>query len=530
MKNFAQLFTTLESGITETAQVEALTAYLQQAPEADKLWSIALLMGKRPPRVLATKLLRSWAEEKANLPAWLFESTAKQVGDTIETISKIVPQPSKIQISRSLSAWIEDIIEHKAQAGDELKSVIYEDWERLSLDERVVYNKLLTGGFKLTLRQKTLTAALARYVDHDVSYVAYKLMSTWQPHQTSFDTLFFSEDDSYAHSKPYSFYLAKTMEDPVRDLGQPEEWTAEYKWDGQRCQVVKRSGQAYVWSRVGELITHFLPEFEALNNSLRDFVIDGDVVVFKDGVLPREALHKRITRKPTKKLVSESPALLIAYDIIELDGKDLRQLPLLERRQILEDLIKEMKLPVLSLSEVVAFEDWPELENIKEGARDKRATGLMIKSKQGTYREDRNLSQWYKWPVDPISIDAVMLYAHRGVSRSRIFKAFTFAVIDEILPSDGKRLVVITKATGDLPPDDLKKIAKFIKENTVERFGPVYSIKPELVFKISFLDIVFSSRNKAGLSLIGTQITSWLKDKSPSEIDTLQRIRGYIKK
>lgn len=529
MKNFAQLFSTLESGITESARVDALAAYLQQASEADKLWSIALLMGKRPPRVVATSVLRGWAEEKTNLPDWLFETTSKQVGDVVETISKIVPKPHKIEPSRPLSSWIEDIIEHKTQEGDELKQTIYEDWERLSLDKRVVYNKLLTGGFKLTLRQKTLTAALARYLDQDVSYIAHKLMKPWQPQQTSFDALFLAEDASYANSKPYPFYLAKTIEGPMAELGKPEEWTVEYKWDGQRCQIVKRSGQAYVWSRVGELITHFLPEFEVLNTCAREFVVDGDLVVFKESILPREAVQKRVTRKPTKKLVSESPVLFIAYDMMELDGADVRQLPLLERRQLLETLIKEINLPVLSLSEVIVFKDWEELEKIKASAREKRATGLMVKSRQDTYKEGRGLSQWYKWLIEPISIYAVMLYAHRGATRSRIFTEFTFAVIDERLPVDGKKLVVITKASGDLPDEDLKEIAKFIKGHTVERFGPVYSVKPELVFKISFMDIVFSSRNKAGLSLVGSQIISWSKDISPLEIHTLQRLKAYIK-
>lgn len=529
MKNFVHLFYALQSSSSDSTRITTLQFYFQQAGQEDIIWCLALLMGKRPSRVISTKMLRSYAEEKSGIPDWLFEQSYRQVGDIVETVAKIVPKATKTEASRTLASWISVITELKTYDDNQRKQAVYKHWDLLDLDERLIYNKLLTGGFRYNIKQKTIAEALAYHLGQEVYAVTYKLKKPWAPHEVSFDQLLLVDDPKCGLSKPYPFYLAHTVDIPADDLGEPSDWLAEYKWDGMRVQLVKRSGQAIVWSRVGELISDLLPEFIDLESCQQDFVIDGELVVFKEKIMSSEALHKRLAKKkPTKRVLDDSPVILIAYDIIELDGKDLRPLSQLERRKILEKLIKEINSPILSLSDLILFNNWQELAMIKEDARAKSATGLLLKSKEGFYKEDRDTSEWYKWRIAPFSIKAVMLYAHRSTQGGRRFSAFTFAVIDENIPEGEKRLVVIAKAAGELPDDEAKEISKFIKENTVERFGPVLSVTPLLVFEISFVDVINSTRNKAGLLVKSPKISKWLKEKSASEINTLQELQAYI--
>lgn len=530
MQHFVQLIQTLTSTSNFASRQKALVTYFNKANDTDKVWCLALLMGKRPKRIVATSQLRTWAETRTKYPTWLFDSTFRQVGDMLETITKMVPKPKRIVSSRTLTDWVESILQLGLESDQALRQVVYSHWEELKLEERLLYNKLLTGGFRLVINPKLLAEALSEYLKQDFHAVMYKLMIEWEPSGITFDELLLDNKQNYENSKPYPYYLGKQIEQPVEQLGEVSGWLAEYKWDGIRCQVIKRLGQAYVWTREEELITHLLPEILTVENTSCDFVLDGDLVAFKDGILPLEAIQKRLSRKKlTKKLLNEMPIMYIAYDILELDGEDLRSISQSERRAKLENLVKEINQPIISLSDFIDFDSWANLDAIKEAARDKSATGLMIKSRSGTYKEGRESSDWYKWNIAPFSMEAVMLYAHRNSMRSRVYQEFTFALIDETIPLGEKRLVVITKAQGDLDLDELKEISKFIKDNTVERFGPVISIHPNLVFELSFQDVTLSTKTKSGLALKKPRIVRWKKDKLPTEINTIQELKEHIK-
>lgn len=527
MRQFVDLFLSVESTTSSTSKINFLVEYFEKASPSDALWVIALFSHKKPKRTVKTSQLREWAAQESNIPLWLFEDTYSIVGDLAETIAKVIPNSAaKNGNDKTLTEWIEYNKSMSTMSDEGKEKAIKSVWANLDSSERFVFNKLITGGFRMGVSQKTIAKALAKHLDQEENIVAHKLMGNWTPDTITFDELLLSENAGAQKSKPYPFYLAYALDKKLEELGKPEEWFAEYKWDGIRGQLIKRDNNIYLWSRGEELITHQFPEFESLLEIHEDFVIDGEILVCKDDEIQNfNVLQKRLGKKaPSKKFVSERPGIIMAYDILEINNEDIRYLSQEGRRIHLEELYtKNSEILQWKLSEIIAFNTWNELSEKRESARDINAEGLMLKSKAGDYKTGRKKGDWFKWKHDPYTVDAVMLYAQRGHGRrANLFSDFTFAV------KDGDKLVPIAKAYSGLKDDEFREITKWVSANTIERFGPVSSVPAELVFEIAFEAVFDSSRHKSGVAVRFPRIVRWRKDKPVEEINTIEDVRALI--
>ncbi|MBL7879290.1 MAG: ATP-dependent DNA ligase [Chryseobacterium gambrini] len=525
MKHFAELINALESTNKTNAKIDAIIDYLERAPDEDKVWFIALFTGKRPKRNVNTNYMKEWALEITKLPFWLFQESYSSVGDLGETISLILPPPTE-KIERSLSDWMNDIINLKTKTDAEKKEFVLNSWNGLDYTERLIFNKLLGGSFRIGVSDKTLINALTKFSGQESSALMHSLMGKWQPTEASFQELISAENVNPDNSKPYPFCLAYPLEKDLEELGKPDEWLIEYKWDGIRGQIIKRNDEVFIWSRGEELVTEQFPEIaETVQQMSGNFVIDGEILAVKDDkVLNFNELQKRLNRKTlTKKMLSEIPIEVFAYDLLELEGNDLREKPISARRAMLEELLLNENPENIRISESIEFENWEELNRIRENSRDINSEGLMLKQKNSHYHSGRKKGDWWKWKISPLTIDAVLIYAQKGSGRrSAYYTDYTFAVKNE------DKLVTIAKAYSGLTDKEIMEVSKFVNKNAIEKFGPVRTVKAELVFEIAFEGIGFSNRHKSGVALRFPRILRWRKDKTVDEIDDLEEIKKLI--
>lgn len=525
MKQFAALFAALDQTTKTSLKTAALADYFRNASDTDKLWTIALLSGRRPKRGVTTTLLREWAAEQAGIPLWLFEECYPIVGDLSETIALVLPSPRRSS-ARTLTQLIEDVAALSTKDPEAKKQVVLSAWDSLPPQERFIFNKLITGGMRIGVSQKLMTRALSQATDIPEPELAHRLMGNWTPQTTSFEQLILSEDKTVDLSKPYPFYLAYQLED-VAALGNASDWRAELKWDGIRGQIIIRDGQHFVWSRGEELITDRFPEFKALPDFVPDgTVLDGEILAFQDDrPLPFNALQKRIGRKTVpKKLLTEAPVILMAYDLLEWQGQDMREIPLDQRRKTLEKMASALPPTTpIRLSEQLEFTSWDTLAESRETARDQAAEGVMLKRGSSPYLAGRKKGDWWKWKVDPLTIDAVMIYAQSGHGRrATLFTDFTFAVWN------GNDLVPFAKAYSGLTDEEFRKITAWVRKNTLERFGPVRSVTPHHVFEIAFEGIQESTRHKSGVALRFPRMARWRHDKPVQEANTLDDLKEML--
>ncbi|MEM9710270.1 MAG: ATP-dependent DNA ligase [Pseudomonadota bacterium] len=526
MRDFAALFEALDGTTKTNLKVSALAGYFETAADSDRLWTIALLSGRRPKRTVNATRLAEWAAEAAELPLWLFEESYAIVGDLAETIALLLP-PATAGEERTLSGWIEAIKGLRELEEPERRAAILTAWGGLDGTERFVFNKLLTGGFRMGVSRKLMTRALARATGIEEAELAHRLMGDWSPESTSFDGLVTAPDPTADLSKPYPFALAYQLDDGPESVGNPENWAAEFKWDGIRGQLILRGGTHHLWSRGEELMTDRFPEFIRALDFLPDgTVIDGEVLAFRDGApLPFNALQRRIGRKTVpKKILTEAPAAMLAYDLLEENGEDIRALPYAARRARLAAMLKDLppEAPV-GLSQTVAFESWDALAQIRETSREKLAEGMMLKRLESPYTGGRKKGDWWKWKVDPFTIDAVMIYAQAGHGRrANLFTDFTFAV------RDGEALVPFTKAYSGLTDAEFREITGWVRKNTLERYGPVRAVTPEHVFEIHFEGIQASPRHKSGVALRFPRMARWRRDKPVAEANTLDDLKAML--
>ena len=529
MEEFAELIRQLDTTNKTNVKVEALTKYFREVPDKDKVWAIAILSHRRPPRPVNTTLLRIFAAELAQIPLWLFEESYHIVGDLAETIALVIP-PSEETSEKSLSQFVDEMIDLKSASEADKKEYLHENWLSLNYYERFVFTKLITGSFRIGVSRKLMTRALSKATEIEEDILAYKLMGNWNPQKISFQKLILEENEDDSVSRPYPFYLAYAIEGEPGDLGDPSEWSAEHKWDGIRAQVVIRNRQIFVWSRGEELVTDKYPEFSAFLDVIPDgTVMDGEILPFPEGEIGTfNDLQTRIGRKNiSKALLEKTPVILKVYDLLEWKGEDLRQKPFSERRAILEELyakIKGEQLP-LRLSSTVVFNSWEEAAAERERAREMRSEGLMLKRWDSPYLVGRKKGDWWKWKTEPLTIDAVLTYAMRGHGRrSNLFTDYTFALWDD------DELVTFAKAYSGLTDAEFRQVDAFIKKNTLERFGPVRSVRPELVFEIAFEGIAISKRHKSGVATRFPRILRWRKDKKPEEANKLDDLKALIPK
>lgn len=529
MNRFAALFTELDQTGSTKAKTDALAAYFRAAPENDRLWTIALLSGRRPKRLVPAARLREWAAERAGLSQWLFEESYGVVGDLAETIALVLPPPSRADL-RSLTEWIA-YLRALAPAGEAQKRAgMLAAWDGLETTERLVLNKLCTGGFRVGVSAKLMMRALAQATDIPEPEIAHRLMGQWHPDTHSWGALIEAPDPDADLSRPYPFQLAHGLEGAPEALGPADTWLAEWKWDGIRGQLIRRGGQMFLWSRGEDLVTDRFPEFAPLLDFLPDgTVMDGEVLAWDaptERPLPFAALQKRIGRRTVSKaVVQKYPAVFMAYDLLERGGADMRAQPLAARRAQLSDICKPALDIPLRLS-VQLSDNWTTLAEHRASARDLGAEGLMLKRLSAPYLGGRKKGDWFKWKLDPLSIDAVMIYAQAGHGRrANLFTDYTFGVW-----KDGD-LVPFAKAYSGLSDDEFRQITHWVKRNTLERFGPVRRVPPQQVFEVAFEGIQASKRHKSGVALRFPRIARWRQDKTPDQAnshdDLLEMLAQY---
>lgn len=390
----------------------------------------------------------------------------------------------------------------------------------------MIFNKLIGGSFRIGVSKKTLVNALSKLSGIAANQLMHSIIGRWTPNTISFDDLLSGEHINYDNSKPYPFCLAYALEKELQDLGSENEWQVEYKWDGIRGQIVKREDEVFIWSRGEELVTQQFPEIvEAVSQLPGSFVIDGEILAIKDSaVLLFNDLQKRLNRKNvTKKLLEEVPVGLYIYDILEQNQIDLRQVSMVQRRNKLEELFTQNTSTILKLSEVIQFKKWDELDDLRNAARSFNSEGLMLKKKSSNYHVGRKKGEWWKWKVDPLTIDAVMIYAQKGSGRrSSKYTDYTFAVQNE------DKLVTVAKAYLGLTDKEITEISRWVNKNAIEKFGPVRTVKPELVFEIAFEGIAYSKRHKSGVAVRFPRMKRWRKDKTVKDIDTIESVKALI--
>jgi DNA ligase-1 len=525
MRGFARLFTALDETTRTTEKVSAMAAYFTAAPPADAAWAVHFLSGERPKRLVPVRRLAQWAMEESDTPPWLFEECYHAVGDLAETISLLLP-PATDSVDRPLHRWVEEfILPLGGEAEEAQRRIVTQAWREMDGAERFVWNKLITGGFRVGVSRALVVRALGVASGVDEPTIAHRLMGSWEPRAELFERLVAPETGDADLSRPYPFFLAYPLDGEPAALGEPGDWQIEWKWDGIRAQLVRRAGETFLWSRGEELVTERFPEIAEAAALLPDgTVLDGEIMPWQDDrPLPFAQLQRRIGRKKLgPKVLAEVPVVLICYDLLELGGEDVRERPMAWRRERLEELLaRSPARHRFLLSPMVEADDWGGIAAARAGAREVGAEGLMIKRRDAAYGVGRRRGPWWKWKVDPYSVDAVMIYAQAGHGRrASLHTDYTFAVWD------GPDLVPFAKAYTGLTDAEIRELDGWIRRNTLEKFGPVRAVKPEQVFELAFEGIQPSPRHRSGLAVRFPRILRWRTDKPASEADTIDTLRA----
>ena len=559
MKAFAALYRELDASTSNLVKQAALQRYLRAAPPRDAAWAVYFLAGGKPRQLVPVKLLRLLAQEAAGLPEWLFVESYEAVGDLAETIALLLP-PSDGTHELGLADWVEQhLLPLRGAPAEGLPDTLRAQWRLLAPEERLVYFKLITGAFRVGVSKLQVTQALAAVGGLDPKRVAQRLMGYThigaRPGEVDYASLIAPEGADgegapISGGQPYPFFLAHPFNEPLARfdelLGPPLGWQVEWKWDGIRAQIVCRGGQAWIWSRGEELVSERFPELSALGDVLPEgTVLDGEIVVWRDEpvegsapvrtagrVQPFAELQKRIGRKTLgPKLLRELPVVLLAYDLLEEAGQDLRPLPQHERRARLEALLAEVNHPVLRPSPVLTGDSWADLARQREASRSLGVEGFMLKRRDAQYGVGRtkDVGLWWKWKIDPLTVDAVLIYAQRGHGRrASLYSDYTFAVWDGPPEQEGRQLVPFAKAYSGLTDAEMAKVDAVIRKTTIESFGPVRSVRPTLVFELGFEGIARSPRHKSGIATRFPRMLRWRQDKPVEEADTLQTLQALL--
>ncbi len=551
MKRFAALYAALDATTSTQVKLEALVAYFSAAEPEDAAWASYFLAGGKPRQSVPTRLLAQCARDRAGLPDWLFEESYQAVGDLAETIAHVLP-PATRASSLGLAQWIETrVLTLRGSEPEVLRERLVGYWDELDWSERFLLTKLIGGGFRVGVSRQLVVRALAAVAGVDHKRIAQRMVgwtdSRQAPDAARYLRLIATEPQGDAvavatHESdlglPYPFFLAHPLQADPATLGPIGDWLVEWKWDGIRAQLVKRAGRVWIWSRGEDLLTERFPELAALGEALPDgTVVDGEILAWEPGAdtpLPFARLQPRITRKSlSKRVLADSPAALRAYDLLEEGGRDLRTEPLARRRARLEALAEALPASeagvALRVSPLVEAVDWPALAALREQSRARGVEGLMLKQRASMYGVGRTKAAgtWWKWKIDPYAIDAVLLYAQRGHGRrASLYTDFTFAVWDEV---DGVRtLVPFAKAYSGLTDEEMRQVDAIVRRTTIEKFGPVRSVTPSLVFEIGFEGIQASPRHKSGIAVRFPRMLRWRTDKSIEDADTLAMLKGFL--
>jgi DNA ligase-1 len=537
MREFARLFAELDETTATNRKLEALQAYFASAAPENAAWAVYFLAGGKPRQAVPVKLLRQYAVEYAQLDEWLFEESYQAVGDLAETIAHILPPPER-HSDIGLAEWMQERIGPLRGADPAtIREALFTYWNELDTRERFLLSKLIGGGFRVGVSRLLVTRALSSIAAVDSKLIAQRLMG-WtdgsvRPTASGFLQLIAAQSDEehkLRGGQPYPFFLAHQLQGEPAALGELANWQVEWKYDGIRAQLVRRGGQNYLWSRGEDLITERFPELAALRLP-EGTVIDGEVLIWQnEAPAPFADLQKRIGRKTlSARLLAELPAVLVAYDLLEEGGVDLRAVPQRERRTLLEALVRDADQPQLRISPLVEAEGWDQLAQIRTESRARGVEGMMVKASAAQYGVGRtkDVGTWWKWKIDPYTIDAVLIYAQAGHGRrASLYTDYTFAVWDE---EEGERkLVPFAKAYSGLTDAEIAVVDAAIRKTTVEKFGPVRSVRPTMVFEIGFEGIALSSRHKAGIAVRFPRILRKRDDKAIEDADSLDTLKGLL--
>ena len=583
MRAFAELYTRLDQSTATSDKVTAMRDYFATAPAADAAWAVHILAGGKIKRLVRSGDLRSWLVQASGYPIWLIEDTYAHVGDLAETITLLVanPQAANVGHSASLQHWIELELSALARlTADAQGPIVRTWWTELPREQCFVLNKLLTGALRVGVSQRLVIQALAQLTGLSGELLAHRLSGDFRPSASAWQALIDPKETAFDADQPYPFFLASPLEDSPDALGEVGDWQAEWKWDGIRAQLLRRQGQTRLWSRGEERLDGRFPEIEAAAAELPEgTVLDGEILGWnKAAPLPFARLQKRIGRlKPGPKALADCPVVFMAYDLLEWQGQDWRQRPLSERRQALEKLLSPSsalrraelaplllpglgsdvdvsaetpaeqarhyqslvsrngdgaehpnlapenaappKLPALAISQTLKSNSWAELAAQRQQSRDLGVEGLMLKRRDSRYQVGRKRGDWWKWKIDPLSIDAVLIYAQAGHGRrSNLYTDYTFALWHE------GQLVPVAKAYSGLDNAEIARLDRWIRAHTLERFGPVRSVAAEQVFELAFEGVNRSTRHKSGIAVRFPRITRWRTDKRPDDADQLDTL------
>ncbi len=523
---FTRLYLQLDQTNKTGEKVRHLEHYFREAPAEDAAWALFFLIGKRRPRPIKTPRLRVWLAGESGRPDWLVEESYDRIGDLAETISLLVPAPGD-GVSVPLHQMVRDHLLplRDLDEGDQRRHVCAL-WRRMTRAQCCVWMKLRTGGFRVGVSRTLVSRALARVAGVEPPVMAHRLMGDWTPDAESYRALFASQTAAEP-GQPYPFFLASPLNQEPEALGDPARWQVEWKWDGIRAQLIRRHGQTVLWSRGEEVVTDRYPEVaDAAGRLPGGTVLDGELLAWRDDApLPFGRLQRRIGRKSVgRRLLREVPVVFMAYDCLECDATDLRGAPLFTRRQRLEQILGRTDHPALRVSPLVHESAWADYGILREQSRTRRVEGMMIKRRDSPYRTGRPKGDWWKWKIDPFTVDAVLTYAQRGHGRrANLYTDYTFGVWDD------NALVTVAKAYSGLSDPEIRDVDRFVRRHTRERFGPVRRVDPELVFELAFEGIRPSARHKSGVALRFPRMARRRTDKRPEEADHLRTLQALAR-
>jgi DNA ligase-1 len=558
VKAFADLYAELDASTSTLHKVDALERYLRGAAPADAAWAVYVLAGGKPRQAVASRLMREAAREAAGLPEWLFDESYQAVGDLAETIAHLLPPATTLEVV-GLAEWMTRRLPSlRGAAPEDAKAALRGWWSALDWNGRFVLSKLITGGFRVGVSKLLVMRAVARVAGLDEKLLAQRMIgytdaraspdaARWLALIAPADA---AEPAAATAGHPYPFFLAHPLQQPPESLGAPGDWLVEWKWDGIRAQLVLRAGGAWLWSRGEELITERFPEIERAARAFaasvapagEGLVLDGEVLAWDPQAvrpMPFAALQKRVARKTlTPAVLRASPAAFVAYDLLEWRGEDWRPRPQAERRAMLESLLEAAAVPGLSLSPRVVADDWAGFAALREASRARGVEGFMLKrlaSAYGVGRTKVDGGDWWKWKVEPFSVDAVLVYAQRGHGRrASLYTDYTFAVWDRAVDAAGgpgdppRALLPFAKAYSGLTDEEIRRVDAIVRRTTVEKFGPVRSVTPTLVFELGFEAIARSPRHKSGIAVRFPRMLRWRTDKPVGEADTIEALRALL--